>query len=226
MSKQHFLIGLTGMPGSGKDTVAGAMSAHGFRAIAFADALRVEVSQAWRLDPSMLTTRHIKELPLPALAIGMCCDPAFIAWGQSNDLDLSEPRSPRWVLQRWGTEFRRGQRPDYWLMPVAKWIGRRLGTGCRHLVVTDVRLPNEGELIHGLGGVLLHVLRPELSAMRADTANHASEQMHGMGATGVIRNDGDLQALPYEVRRAIEAALGAGAVPNVYRGFAQESHHD
>ena len=74
------------------------------------DALRMEVAQAWRVDVRMLAHRPTKEWPLPALAIGMCGDPFFVTWAAGQELNLHEPRSPRWIMQRWGTEFRARRR--------------------------------------------------------------------------------------------------------------------
>ena len=133
------IIGLTGEAGAGKDSVAQALFGTGFRAIAFADALRAEVAEAWRVDVRMLIDRVLKETPLPALAIGMCNSPGFLRWAVHRGYGLHEPRSARWLMQHWGTEYRRGQDPGYWLRIVQAWLRRQLGLGNRRLIVTDVR---------------------------------------------------------------------------------------
>ncbi|HET7867155.1 MAG TPA: hypothetical protein VFL86_22360 [Burkholderiaceae bacterium] len=76
-------IGLTGQPGSGKDTCAQALAPYGFAAVAFADALRLEVAQVWHLDPRMLTDRATKEVAHPALWIAHCTDKRFLHWAAS-----------------------------------------------------------------------------------------------------------------------------------------------
>ena len=172
------IIGLTGEAGAGKDSVAQALFGTGFRAIAFADALRAEVAEAWRVDVRMLIDRVLKETPLPALAIGMCNSPGFLRWAVHRGYGLHEPRSARWLMQHWGTEYRRGQDPGYWLRIVQAWLRRQLGLGNRRLIVTDVRFANEAALLRALGGRIVRVHRPELSGGARpvpDDAAHGSE---------------------------------------------------
>jgi hypothetical protein len=196
------IIGLTGRPGSGKDSCAHALLPLGFRSIAFADALRAEIAQAWGVDVRMLTDRATKEVPLLALAISMCNDPRFLHWATRCGHSLYEPRSPRWVLQRWGSDFRREQDPDYWVCIVRRWAGRKIGVGLHRIVITDVRLPNEAALVRDLGGKLVRVHRPDLPPMAADTASHSSEA-HDLVSDAVIHNDGNLDELRDEVMRVV-----------------------
>ena len=61
------VVAFTGRTGAGKDSAAKALAdVHNFQTIAFADALRREISAAWRIDERMLTHRPTKELPLPS----------------------------------------------------------------------------------------------------------------------------------------------------------------
>jgi hypothetical protein len=211
-----YLIGLTGKPGAGKDSCAEALRAHGYQTIAFADALRAEVAQAWRIDQRMLSDRATKEWPLPALAIGMCSDPHFLHWAVHREHSLQEPRSARWIMQHWGTEYRRAQDEDYWVRVVQRWARQRVGLGNNHLAVTDVRMRNEAALIHALGGSVVRVHRPELaSVLSAATVGHDSEaQARQIDADGVIHNDAGLDALPAEVARVAAWLMGEGALGN------------
>ena len=103
-NRKPLIIALTGRPGAGKDSIADVLAPQqGFARIAFADALRREVCEAWRIDLRMLTDRPTKELELPALAAGMCSDPAFMRWVADGGDSLTAPRSPRWALQRWAS---------------------------------------------------------------------------------------------------------------------------
>lgn len=59
----HHLIALTGHAGAGKDTTADLLVAHaGFRRLAFADALRGEVSNAFSVSLDDLDAPHLKNV--------------------------------------------------------------------------------------------------------------------------------------------------------------------
>ena len=193
--REPLIIALTGRPGVGKDSIRDVLAPQqGFARIAFADALRREVAEAWRIDLRMLTDRPTKELELPALAAGMCSDPAFMRWVADGGDSLTAPRSPRWALQRWAS-FKRQFTPDYYARIVERWIGRQLGSGWNRIVVTDLRDPVEEAMLRRLGAKVVRVHRPELAAMPADTAMHVSEQHHRIKADADILNDGSMQAL-------------------------------
>ena len=194
-NRKPLIIALTGRPGVGKDSIGDVLAPQqGFARIAFADALRREVAEAWRIDLRMLTDRPTKELELPALAAGMCSDPAFIRWVADGGDSLTAPRSPRWALQRWAS-FKRQFTPDYFASIVERWIRRQLGSGWNRIVITDLRDPVEEAMLRRLGAKVVRVHRPELAAMPADTAMHVSEQHHRIKADADILNDGSLQAL-------------------------------
>lgn len=193
--RETLIVALTGRPGVGKDSIGDVLAPQqGFARIAFADALRREVAEAWRIDLRMLTDRPTKELELPALAAGMCSDPAFMRWVVDGGDSLTAPRSPRWALQRWAS-FKRRFAPDYYASIVERWIRRQLGSGWTRIVVTDLRDPVEEAMLRRLGAKVVRVHRPELAAMPADTAMHVSEQHHRIKADADILNDGSMQAL-------------------------------
>ena len=194
-NRKPLIIALTGRPGAGKDSIADVLAPQqGFARIAFADALRREVCEAWRIDLRMLTDRPTKELELPALAAGMCSDPAFMRWVADGGDSLTAPRSPRWALQRWAS-FKRQFTPDYFARIVERWIRRQLGSGWNRIVVTDLRDPVEEAMLRRLGAKVVRVHRPELAALPSDTAMHVSEQHHRIKADADILNDGSMQAL-------------------------------
>ena len=112
-STKPIVIALTGKPGAGKDTIADMLSPSlGFQRIAFADALRREIAEAWRMPAAMLTDRPTKEWAVPIFAVGMCSDLGFMSWCHEQGESLSEPRSPRWVMQNWG-DYKRRHAPDH-----------------------------------------------------------------------------------------------------------------
>ncbi|WP_028451885.1 deoxynucleotide monophosphate kinase family protein [Chitinilyticum aquatile] len=181
------IIGLTGLAGSGKDTVADHLCAvHGFARLAYADKLREEVAHAWGIDLQPLLTRENKEIPTPVLALANCqCsrfklamyqllisdadDPNDPATDEKWHLELTQPRSPRWIMQRWGTDFRRAWFGDsYWRDALAHQLADISGP----VVITDVRFDDEAIQLSQLGGEIWHITRPNL----APVEGHASER--------------------------------------------------
>jgi hypothetical protein len=67
---------------------------------------------------------------------------------------FEEPK-PRSLLQWWGTEYRRGKDPDYWVKRLAKTLEDHHP---EIALITDVRFPNEVEAIHSWGGVYVKVV--------------------------------------------------------------------
>lgn len=201
------IIALTGRPDVGKDTVADVLApAHGFARIAFADALRREVAEAWRIDARLLTHRPTKETPLPALAAGMCSDPGFMRWVADGGDSLTEPRSPRWAMQRWAS-YKRRYEPCYYASIVKRWIERQVGTGWNRIVVTDLRDAVEEHMLRNLGAKVVRVHRPDLPPLAANTASHVSERHYSVLADADIVNDGSLQALAESALELVSALI-------------------
>jgi len=181
------IIALTGLAGAGKDSVADILVAHaGFVKLAFADALRREVELAYNLVSMhpLTTDRATKEVPTQRLSLSECTDGAFIGGivmaaarlGAPVTVDyewLNRPRSPRQILQWWGTEYRRGQRADYWLRKMADAIrGHIQIEGRRRFIITDCRFENEASQIRQMGGVVWQVVRGDLQSVEG---GHASQ---------------------------------------------------
>ncbi|WP_148715016.1 deoxynucleotide monophosphate kinase family protein [Chitinolyticbacter meiyuanensis] len=169
-------IALTGAKGAGKDTVADHLvRQHGYTKLAFADALRVEVATAWGTSTVVLLDRKLKEIPLRGLALSNATESGFLAWwletteayaeramGTYSADQLTLPRSPRWITQRWG-DWRRAHDPQYWLAQMQAQIDALPGA---RIVITDVRTnPTPHQLIEvdfigQLGGQLWQIRRP------------------------------------------------------------------
>ena len=159
---------LTGFAGSGKDAMAAGLPAE-YQRFALADTLK-EFGMAVMGDMwNMNVTRHMfydpetKERPL-ACPIG--------------DRLAGRNLTPRWFLQWLGTEMcRKHLGPDVWVNAVISKID---AANCSHVVVTDVRFPNEAKLLPKLlaeRGYEVHVVRiidPSKPAVDASTL-HASE---------------------------------------------------
>lgn len=197
------LVGLTGHAGAGKDSCAAVLVAAGWSSIAFADALRIEVAAAFHVDIRELTDPRSKEAPRRTLAAGGGENANWLRFAAVNGYSLVEPRSPRWVMQRWG-EFRRQADPLHWVRPVVAWAGHERHMHRAGLVVTDVRMANEALALRGLGGAIVRVHRPDGAApMAADTAGHESERHVDLHADGDIHNSGTLAELGTEVWRVL-----------------------
>lgn len=190
------IIAMTGRAGCGKDSAAAALVATGqWRSIAFADDLRSEVAEAWMVDARIFSDRATKEMPTIALALWRCTSMYFLAWAAGRGHDSREPRSPRQIMQWWG-DFRRGQTPDYFVSPVLNWVNlMRARFPKHHIVVTDVRMPNEWAMLRSLGAKLVRVHRADLPPMLAGTDKHCSEQHTTLVASHDVHNDGTLQEL-------------------------------
>jgi hypothetical protein len=103
------------------------------------------------------------------------------------------------LLQWWGTEFRRNLcGNDYWVNRMRRQLKQHSLSD--YIFVTDVRFPNEAELIRENGGVVVRVDRGDFIA--DENANkHATETvMDNYKFDEVIRNDGDLNQLEAAVK--------------------------
>jgi hypothetical protein len=140
------LVGITGLIGSGKDTIADYLCTHhGFKRMSFAASLKDAVAAVfgWErelLEGSTKSSREWREQ----------IDPWW-----SKRLDIPH-LTPRWVLQQWGTEVLRGHfHNDIWIASVEY----RLLNNRDDTVITDCRFPNELSAIKRAGGITVRANR-------------------------------------------------------------------
>lgn len=182
------IIGLCGLAGAGKSTVARHLAdKHGYALVPFAGPLKA-MSRAFGLTHREMAG-DLKEAPCETLC----------------------GKTPRQFMQWLGTEFGRDMiGPEIWvnawkrgIEQVAadstyeqrsRWHGRPL------IVSDDVRFANEAAAVRALGGVVLRIERP--GAGSASGAGHASEGFAGM-PDAIIHNTADEQAL----RDRVDATL-------------------
>jgi len=211
IAPRPLIIGLCGPAGAGKDTVAAILRAHaGFHCMAFADALREEVCNAYGIERLYLTRRELKDSPQTYLALSRCADQEFVRVVRIGHLMspmdefMAAPRSPREIMQWWGTEYRRAKRATYWLDQVAMSIQNLNRTQLqRTFAITDVRFENEAQTVRRLGGWIWQVKRPGAVA----TGGHASDVSGAEFSPDLcIDNHGDLQQLVDQVAAAYRRA--------------------
>lgn len=211
------ILGLTGAIGAGKDTVADIMAAQfGARVTSFAAPLRREVAGAFGIDPRLLGERHLKELPTGALSLRRCMDLEFIAVvralhaARGEACEPHHPRSPRQIMQWWGTDYCRAQDPLYWMRKLTATV-RRLAADDDKLpiVIADVRFANEANLVRTeLGATLWRIVRPGHRAGSAQAQQHASEiESSHIVADTTINNRHDIRHLQGVVVQAWADAL-------------------
>jgi hypothetical protein len=179
------IIGLTGLAGSGKDSVRAVLEQHGYTGLAFADPIRAmlrELLLSAGAELRYMTDRELKEQPIPQLGT-----------------------SYRQLAQTLGTEWGRALGADIWVRIATARMDELLGAtfGPVQFVISDVRFPNEEQLIRQRGGQIWHVVRPGVQPVRA----HESEaHVRAIQADYTILNDGTLQDLQGTVLRALQWA--------------------
>jgi hypothetical protein len=199
------IIGVCGLIGSGKDTIADYLvNFHEFRRESFANTLKDAVSAVFGWDRTMLEgrTKEAREWREQV-------DP----WWAER---LNMPNlTPRLMLQLWGTEVcRRGFHDDIWIAS----LENKLRTTKDNVVISDCRFPNEIKSIKDAGGMIVRVKRgvnPHWytiaeSANRGDSKAkewltnegiHASEySWAGTKFDVVVDNDGSIDALYTQVK--------------------------
>lgn len=163
----HRLIGLTGLAGCGKSTVADALAERGWTVVSLADPMKDALAEWFGWSHDRL-------------------------YGPSEARNAPDPRwgglTARRALQHLGTEFGRAMHPDV-------WIRYALSRAARHdrVVIPDVRFENEAAAVRAVGGRVVRIVRPG-AGLDGDAATHASESGCGR-VDAVLTNVGSLGEL-------------------------------
>jgi hypothetical protein len=206
MQKQ--IIGIVGLIGSGKDTIADYLvNFHGYRRDSFAGTLKDAVSTIFGWDRDLVEGR--------TSVARQWREQVDEWWAQRLNIpDLT----PRYVLQQWGTEVvRKGFHDDTWIAS----LENKLRNSEDDSVITDCRFPNEVKMIKDLGGKVLRVKRGEdpewyeiaIEANRGDKEAldlmtnyykvHVSEwAWAGAGFNYTVHNNGSIDEL-YDVLKSL-----------------------
>jgi hypothetical protein len=188
------LIGLVGLIGSGKDTVAECLVRdHGFHRDSFAKSLKdaVSVIFGWNRDLLEGTTQESR----------MWRERIDPYW--SNKLDRAV--TPRYILQHWGTEVMRGHFHDsIWIDSfTARYTGGKI-------VLSDTRFINEIKTIRDLKGKVVLVRRgpiPTQQEMQERSVHQSEWNWIGQKFDYEIDNSGNLEDLKTQVDVMIRSLL-------------------
>ena len=139
------IIGLCGLIGAGKGTVADILVDQGFKKVSFADKLKDGVSTIFGWDRSMLEGDTDESRAWRELRDDF--------WSNVTKMEIS----PRLVLQLFGTDcMRDGFYDGVWVSLLKKTI---LDNPEQNYVVPDVRFENEVNMLHDIGGEVWEVKR-------------------------------------------------------------------
>lgn len=161
-------------------------------------------------DPAVIDTvaanaaETARMLLLNPLALGPRT--AARIFSSANFLDserLQLPRSPRRLLQPWGTEYRRAQDPRYWINITERFLDECEKTGGR-VVLTDGRFHQECDWGEDNGLLRLHVERPGHGTL---SVKHVSENVPPPTASTIVlindRLDDGLASLHQQIDHAL-----------------------
>lgn len=224
------IIGFVGFIGSGKDTASDYLvNFHGFRRDSFANTLKDAVAAVFGWDRILLEGRTQEAR----------------AWREEVDTWWAErleiPHlTPRWVLQYWGTDVLRNHfHDDIWIASVENKLRKTKD----HIVISDVRFPNEIQAIHGANGLVVRVKRGQDPEWYQDALNmnkgptnmswaiskqrmielniHASETSWvGGNIDFIITNDSTIDELFQQLKNLVEDHLASN------NGLLYEGHVD
>lgn len=196
------IIGLMGLKGAGKDTVAAYLiKEHGFERKSFAEPLKRSVAALFDIPFEKVDEWKNDD-----------CVRVKVEFDSVSYDEMYSDLSFRKMLQRFGTESHRDVfGSNFWVdmcLPLdAYYTGRKI-------VVTDCRFKNEAHRIHyNLGGYIVRVERPGLDSQD----RHSSEQeLSEIQYHYRLANDGSLYELGPKIEEMLNV-LGENDVGNSQR---------
>ncbi len=230
----HVLIGLAGLIGSGKDTVADILVRdHGFVKISFADKMKRIAKDAYDFTDEQLwgpssarnapDKRYPRQHTVTMLGSCNCC-----SIGCDAD-DASVPQcylTPRYALQLLGTQWGRHCYSNTWVDYALRMAHRifteepdwgypgytaqhGFNTGsmnpARGVVISDVRFENEVAAIRAAGGTLWKTIHG--TGLSGAAGAHESEQHISHLEVDAVVPDGALEELPQIVTTMLRGSM-------------------
>ena len=195
------IIGICGLIGSGKGTVADILvENHNFQKLSFADKLKDGVASVFDWDRDMLEGDTDRSR--------IWREKADVFWSNETGREVT----PRLVLQLFGTDcMRNGFFDGIWVSLVKKQILENPDT---NWIIPDVRFPNEVKMIQSVQGEVWQVRRGELPQWFLDKRDfsiepsdvHASEWAwidKDSEFEQIIQNDGSLEDLLKKLQKML-----------------------
>lgn len=131
------IVALHGLPNAGKDSVADEMVAgHGYVKLAFANALYGDLSHLFQVPVSFLRERESKQTPQERLCIFNCVNPEYRKFLRDKGEDVYTPRTSRYHLDRYGTDYMRRIDPMHWVKQVTSRLDQN---DAEDVVISDLR---------------------------------------------------------------------------------------
>lgn len=159
--------------------------------LAFADALKDECAESFGVDARMFYADELKDTPQAALTLAKCKDLQFVdlCLGAKFPVLMHEAQRPRFVLQFWGTEYRRVNDPEHWCKEVARRLTDTKHRGFSLSIITDVRFLNEANMIKDMGGAIWKIYRPHIELQGASSTHVSEREMESMRVDSTFTND-------------------------------------
>ena len=173
------IIGIAGYKSSGKDTAGSVLvDTYDFKKVSFAKPIKDLVSSAFNLDRFMLEGSDCKMRTIRESK-------------EAGKFDLS----PRQLLQIVGTGFRDLIHPDVWVKAIEDAYNKQ----DQSYVITDVRFPNEVDMISKYGFVV-GIKRPGFNGDQ-----HISERaLDNVALKYIIQNDRTMCELKVKMNNLVK----------------------
>jgi len=206
------IIGICGLIGSGKGTVADILVEQGYKKVSFADKLKDGVATVFGWDRAMLEGDTDESR----------------AWREQPDefwtAETGRTITPRIVLQEFGTDcMRDGFYDGVWVSLLKKELVENPG----NYVIPDVRFSNEQNMIRDIGGQVWQVRRGNVPLWWATAINCNESNVDGPNSTmkiafpeihpsewkwarrdeefeGIIENNSSIETLKHQVLSHLE----------------------
>lgn len=242
------IVGFSGFAGSGKSTAALFLEQRGFASISLADPLKRICKEVYQFskeqlwgpsefrdapDRRYLRERHSRHDWEERSGEGRLLWRCLRCGQEENTATCDVFLTPRFAIQRLGTEWGRGCYINTWVekairdaQAVLSFGGSRFrydpelglvpreSSQPRHCGVSipDVRMQNELDALKGLGAPVYRVVRPT-SSRKGQTSEHESESgqllIPDEDFSQVVLNNGSVSALHAKVERLVFGSPGA-----------------